>query len=149
MKVALGCDRTGYVLKETIREFPSQNKVEYVDFGCWELERCDYTVYAKKVGEVVVCGSCDRGILVDSSGVGMCIAANRITGIQAAQIGEIYSARMTRKHNNANVLCFGARITGPAVVLDCIKVWLATDFDGEPHLSQQKAAAEFRKKYFK
>jgi len=149
LKIALGCDRIGYVLKETIREFLVQNKIEYVDFGCWELERCDYTVYAKKVGEAAVSGQCDRGILVDSSGVGMCIAANRIVGIQAAQISEIYSARMTRRHNNANVLCFGARITGPAVVQDCINVWLTTDFDGEPHRSAQKTADEFREKYYK
>ena len=149
MKVALGSDRVGYVLKETIREYFAQEKIEYTDFGCWDLERCDYTVYAKKVGEAVISGQCDRGILVDSSGVGMCIAANRFEGIQAAQIGEIYSARMTRKHNNANVLCFGARITGPAVVLDCISVWLATPFDEEPFRTFIKNAAEFPKKYYK
>jgi ribose 5-phosphate isomerase B len=149
MKVALGCDRIGYVLKETIKEHLAKNNVEYADFGCYELERCDYTVYARKVGEAVAAAKFDRGVLIDSSGVGMCIVANRIAGIQAAQLNEIYSARMTRRHNNANILCIGARITGPAVVLNSIDVWLATDFDGEPHLSQQKAAAEFQKKYYK
>nr|WP_122011638.1 ribose 5-phosphate isomerase B [Maliibacterium massiliense] len=133
MRVAIGADREGYILKEAIINHLRAQGIAFFDFGCYELERADYAVYAQKVGEAVASGEYDRGILIDASGVGVCIVANKIKEVRAAQVGEVYSARMTRRHNDANVLCFGGRITGAAVALACVDVWLKTPFDGDGH----------------
>lgn len=149
MKVAIGADRDGYILKETIANHLREKSIEFFDFGCYELERADYAVYARKVGEAVASGQYDRGILIDSSGVGMAIVANKIKDVRAAQVGEAYSARMTRRHNDANVLCFGGRITGAAVALSCVDVWLETAFDGGDHALRLAELDQMRARYRK
>ncbi|WP_343210508.1 RpiB/LacA/LacB family sugar-phosphate isomerase [Anaerolentibacter hominis] len=147
MRIAIASDRIGYVMKETIKNHLDEKNIDYYDFGCYELERCGYTEKTVKVCEAIEAGEFDRGILIDSNGVGVCIAANRYAQIYAATVGEIYSARMTRRHNNANVLCFGARITGPAVVLEAVDTWLDTPFDGGSHVLLQQQIEKVRQEF--
>ena len=149
MKIAIASDRVGYVMKEVVINYLRNNGIAYTDFGCFELERCDYTVYAQQVARAVCSGEYERGILLDSNGCGMAMVANRFEGIWAATVDDIYSARMTRRHNNANILCIGARITGPAIVLDSVDVWLKTPFDGGMHVDGQKRLSALRAAYLK
>ena len=104
MKVALGSDHAGYDLKCLVIEVLDELKIDYEDLGTYEKSSCDYSDYAIKVSERVVKGDFDRGILVCGTGIGMCIASNKVRGIRAALVENIYSARLTREHNNTNVL---------------------------------------------
>ena len=149
MKVAVASDRNGYVMKEVILQYLRGHGYEYEDFGCYELERCDYTVYASQVAEAVSSGAFDRGVLLDSNGCGVAMVANRYPEIWAATVDDTYSARMTRRHNNANVLCLGGRITGPAIAVECLKTWLETPFDGGMHIDGQNRLRRLREKYLK
>ena len=132
-KIIIGSDHGGYNLKEKIKEVFSQLGYEFEDMGTNTLESCDYPVYAKKVCEKVQ-ETAGRGILVCGTGIGMSIAANKFKGIRAALCGDTFSARMTREHNDSNVLCLGERVTGQDLALDIVKIWLDTPFsDGERH----------------
>ena len=105
MKVALGSDHAGYDLKCLIMELLDELQIAYEDFGTYENVSCDYSDYAIKVSKHVARGDFDRGILVCGTGIGMCIASNKVKGIRAALVENLYSARLTREHNNTNVLC--------------------------------------------
>ncbi|QVK17789.1 ribose 5-phosphate isomerase B [Mycoplasmatota bacterium] len=133
MKVALGSDHAGYDLKQSIKQILDEMKIEYTDFGTDEAISCDYSDYAIIVSEKVAKGEYDRGILVCGTGIGMSIASNKVKGIRAALIENIYSAKVTREHNNSNVLCLGGRVTGLEVAKEIVKTWLGTDFIGGKH----------------
>jgi ribose 5-phosphate isomerase B len=131
--IALGCDHAGVQLKGAIAEFLASRGVEAKDFGTFDEASCDYPDYAQKVGEAVVHGEAERGILVCGTGVGISIAANKIEGVRAALCSDTFTARMSREHNDSNVLCLGARVVGTGLALDVVAAWLDTAFEGGRH----------------
>jgi ribose 5-phosphate isomerase B len=133
LRVALGADHGGFQLKEAIKGWLSELGVEWADFGTFSEESCDYPDYAREVAIRVARGEYDRGILVCGSGIGMCIAANKVPGVRAALCHDVYSARVTREHNDSNVLTMGARVVGPGLAREILEVWLKTPFAGERH----------------
>lgn len=136
MKVFIGSDHGGYNLKEKIKEVFSPLGYEFEDVGTNSLDSCDYPVYAEKVAQKVQ-ETEGRGILVCGTGIGMSICANKFKGIRASHCTDTFSARMTREHNNSNILCLGERITGQDLALDIVKIWLETPFsEGERHINR-------------
>lgn len=138
MKIALGADHGGYQLKEKVARLLEQLGHRIEDTGCHSSDSVDYPDYADPVVALVADGDCDRGILICGTGIGMSLAANRNRKIRAANCHDEYTARMSREHNDANILCLGARVIGEGVAVDLIKVWLATPFAGGRH--QQRIA---------
>lgn len=130
--IAIGCDHGGFELKCAVMNHLLNKKIEYVDCGC-EGERCDYPDIAEAVCKKVTSGECERAILVCGTGIGMSIAANKIKGIRAAVCSDWYSAKYTRLHNNANVLCLGGRVLGAGLALELVDVFLETEFEGGRH----------------
>ncbi len=133
LKIAIGCDHGGYLLKEKIIQYLDAVGVEYKDFGTYTKESTDYPVIAKAVSKAIVSHEFDRGILVCGTGLGMSIAANKIKGIRAVCVENTYSARVSRAHNNANILCLGGRVIGDYLALDIVDIWLKTGFEGGRH----------------
>ena len=129
--IALGCDHGGYDLKQEIKKYLGARNLEYKDFGCMDKSSCDYPVYGRAAAEAVAKGECDRGIVVCTTGIGISITANKIPGIRCALCGDATSARLTRLHNNANMLALGAGIIGTNQALDIVDTFLHTDFSGE------------------
>jgi ribose 5-phosphate isomerase B len=129
MKVVLGCDQGGFALKGAVLRTLDELKVEYRDFGCFSEEPVDYPDIACEVARAVASGDYDRGILMCGTGIGMSIAANKVKGIRAAHCEEVVSARLSRAHNNANVLTMGGRILGPELAAAIVKEWIQTEFD--------------------
>ncbi len=125
MKVAIGCDHGGYALKQDVIEAITAAGHEPVDLGTYGPESVDYVDYAVKVGEAIVTGEAELGILTCGTGIGMSIAANKLKGIYAARAEDCYSGRMAREHNAANVLCVGARTAGPERIKETIRAFLA------------------------
>jgi ribose 5-phosphate isomerase B len=132
-KIVIGADHAGFSYKEKIREYLDAHKISYVDVGTYSAESCDYPVIAKKAAQIVASGEADKGIIVCGSGIGVCIAANKIKGIRAALCNDLYTARSSRTHNDANVLCIGERVIGEGVALSIVDIWLNTDFEGGRH----------------
>lgn len=133
MKIAIGADHGGYELKQHIIDVFTQRGYEFVDFGTNSPESVDYPDYAFRVGKSVTVGECGCGILICSTGIGMSIAANKVTGIRAAHCTDSYTAKMSRHHNNANVLAMGAKITGVAIAEEIVAAFLSEGFDGDRH----------------
>ncbi len=133
MKIAIGADHGGFDLKEIIRPLLEELGHEVQDVGCFSSDPVDYPVLAKEVTSLVASGECERGILICGTGIGMAITANRYPGIRAALCHELYTARMSREHNNANILCLGARVIGSGLASEMVKVWLETPFAGGRH----------------
>ena len=133
MKVAIGADHGGFDLKEEVVAFLKELGHQVEDFGCYSKDSVDYPLYAKKVIELVKDGEVERGILICGTGIGMSIVANRTPGIRAALCHELFTAEMSRRHNNSNILCMGGRVIGPSLALAMVKVWLETPFDGGRH----------------
>ena len=131
--LAIGCDHGGYELKKEILAYLDKEGIAYKDFGCDSTESVNYPVYAKKVCEAIQSGECWRGILVCGTGIGMSMAANKHKGIRAACCENTFSARFTRMHNDANVLCLGGRVVGAGLALDMVKLFLETEFEGGRH----------------
>jgi ribose 5-phosphate isomerase B len=131
--IALGCDHGGYNLLREIRAFLDERGVKYRDFGAFSEESCDYPDYARAVAESVASGEAELGILVCGTGIGMSIAANKTRGIRASLCGDCFSAEMTRRHNDANILCLGARVTGAGLALKITETFLNTGFEGGRH----------------
>jgi ribose 5-phosphate isomerase B len=138
MKIAIGADHGGFQLKEKVARLLEQLGHRVEDTGCHSSDSVDYPDFADPVVALVADGDCDRGILICGTGIGMSLAANRNRKIRAANCHDEYTARMSREHNDANILCLGARVIGEGVAVDLIKVWLATAFAGGRH--QQRIA---------
>lgn len=130
MTVAIGSDHAGYPLKEAIKAYLEQQGVAVVDCGTDSEVSCDYAVYAKRTCGAVLSGKADRGILCCGTGVGISIAANKMKGIRAASCSDYFSAKFTRLHNDANVLCLGARVVGVGLACELVAVFLNTPFEG-------------------
>ena len=133
MKIGIGSDHGGYELKESIKEYLTQEDIEFVDYGTNSLESVDYPDFGKKVSDAVLNKEVDRGILICGTGIGISITANRIKGIRCALCSDTFSARMSREHNNANILALGGRVVGLGLALDIVKVFLETEFEGGRH----------------
>lgn len=133
MKIVLGSDHGGFALKQEIVQFLIRAGHEVNDVGCHSEDSVDYPDFADKVCAEVIEGRALRGILVCGTGIGMSIAANRYRSIRAALCHESFTARMSREHNDANVLCLGDRVLGVAIALDIVKTWLETEFAGGRH----------------
>ncbi len=132
LKIGFGSDHGGINLKNKLIEV-LKDDYEVEDFGTYTTESVDYPVYAKKVADAVVEGKVDRGIICCGSGIGVSIAANKVKGVRAVVCTDTTSARYSRLHNDANVLCLGERIIGVLLAEDVCKVWLETDFEGGRH----------------
>lgn len=134
MKVAIGCDHGGIDLKKQVVRQLVHDQIQVLDLGCDTHDSVDYPDFAQTVCTSVLNGEAERGILLCGTGIGMSMAANRIKGIRAALCHELFTARMSREHNDANVLCIGARVVGPGLALEMVKTWLHTEFAGGRHL---------------
>jgi len=143
--IYIGCDHGGFELKNTIIERLLSLGYEVFDAGTYTNESCNYPVYAKEVCRNVLENEGSLGILVCGTGIGMSIAANKIKGIRAAHCTDTFSAKMTRRHNNANVLCLGARITGSDLALDIVDDFLANEFEGGRHATRVEMLSEIEK----
>lgn len=132
MQIVIGSDHGGYSLKNKIIEHLKKQNIEIIDLGCYSAESCDYPVIAKEAAKKVLETGC-RGILVCGTGIGMSIAANRFKGIRASHCTDTFTARMTRMHNDSNILCLGERITGSGLALDITDIWIKTEFEGGRH----------------
>ena len=130
MKIALGCDHGGYELKEQIKTWLTEMGYEYEDFGCHSTASCDYPEFAAAAARAVAGGSCEKGILVCTTGIGISIAANKIKGIRCAHCADCLQAQLTREHNDANMMAIGAGFTGPNMAKEMVKVFLTTAFSG-------------------
>lgn len=133
MKIYIGADHAGFALKELIGSSLRKEGVEVVDVGTNSPDSVDYPVYAFRVASAVGSGKADRGILVCGSGIGMCMAANRVAGVRAVKGREPFEARMSRRHNDSNILCLGSRFTGVDLALEIVREWLAEPFEGGRH----------------
>lgn len=133
MKIALGCDHGGVNLKNRIKKELSAKNIEVIDFGTNSSDSVNYPDYALKVSEAVISKECDLGILCCGTGIGMSIAANKCKGIRAAVVGDCFSAKATREHNNTNVLCLGERVIGEGLALEIVNTWLNSEFQGGRH----------------
>lgn len=133
MRVAIGSDHAGFPLKQAILELLDELGLPYQDFGTTSESSVDYPDYGRAVAEAVARGEYDRGILICGTGIGMSIVANKVPGVRAALCHEPYSARMSRLHNNANVLAMGGRIIGPALAREVVRTFLETEFEGGRH----------------
>ena len=129
--IAIGSDHGGFELKKKLMEHLSERGLEYKDFGTYSSASCDYPVYAKAVARAVASGECDRGILICGTGIGVSMTANKIHGIRAALCGDCFSAEATRQHNDANVLCMGARVVGEGLALKIADTFLDTPFSND------------------
>ena len=147
--LAIGCDHGGFNLKPVIIKYLEDHNIAYKDFGTFSSESCDYPDYALKVAEAVASGECEKGILICGTGIGVSIAANKVKGIRAALCGDVFSAKATRAHNNANILTLGERVTGPGLALEIVDAFLNTNFDGGRHAVRVNKITEIENKYFK
>lgn len=134
MKIAIGCDHGGISLKGVVLSVLTEQGHVVSDQGTDNESSVDYPNYAKAVCDLVAAGDCDCGILICGTGIGMSMAANRNKKIRAALCNDIFTSRMSREHNDANVLCLGARVTGPGLVEEIVRTWLTTEFAAGRHL---------------
>ena len=132
-KIIIASDHGGFELKEKIIAYLNENNYEVEDLGTNSKESCDYPVYAKKLCKELLENNIKKGILICGTGLGMQITANKFKGIRAVCVSDTYSAKMSREHNDSNVLCLGARVLGEGLAKEIIDVWLKTDFLGERH----------------
>lgn len=133
LNIAIGSDHGGFELKKIIVEFLEKNNYKFKDFGVYNNESIDYPVIAKEIANLVVNNTYQRGILICGSGLGVAITANKVKGIRAVTCHDTYCARMSRAHNNANILTMGGRVVGPDLACDIVKIWLESDFEGGRH----------------
>lgn len=147
MKLALGSDHGGFRLKEIVKEYLRKENISFEDFGTLSEASTDYPDFAQKVAEAVASGLYDKGILICGTGIGVAIAANKVPGIRAALCHDVFSARASREHNDANILTMGERVIGPGLALEVVKTWLAAEFTGGRHGCRVDKIREIERKY--
>ncbi len=133
MKIAIGNDHAALELKLHIKAYLEQKGYEVVDYGTYTSDSCHYPIYGKKVADAVVSGECELGVLICGTGVGISLAANKVAGARAVVCSEPYSAKLSRQHNNSNIVAFGARVVGPAMAELIVDEFLAAEFEGGRH----------------
>lgn len=149
MKIAVGCDHGGIVLKPVVEEVLKKNNIEMVDFGCYDENSVDYPDYALKVAEAVSHGEADKGIILCGTGIGISIAANKVKGIRAAVCHDLFTAQMCAQHNNANILSMGGRVVSKELAAQMVQIWLDTPFEGGRHCKRVDKITAIENKYFK
>lgn len=136
MKIAIACDHGGFRLKNVLIENMKAQGVEVVDFGTYSEESCDYPDYASKAAKAVANGECDRGVVVCGTGIGVSITANKVKGIRCALCHDVFSAKATRAHNDANMIAMGQRVIGEGLAVEILNAWLHTEFEGGRHIKR-------------
>ena len=131
--IAIGSDHGGFELKKYIMQHLDEQGIAYKDYGTYSEESCDYPIYGEAVAKAVVSGEAEKGIIICGTGIGISIAANKVKGIRAALCGDCYSAEFTRRHNDANILAMGARVTGSGLAAKIVDTFLSTEFEGGRH----------------
>ena len=131
MKISVACDHGALDLKNAVKAHLETNGIEVVDFGCHTLESCDYPDMIAPAAQAVANGECDKGIVLCTTGIGASITANKVKGIRCALLSDVLSARMTRLHNDTNVMALGAGIVGKNLALEIVDVWVGTEFSGD------------------
>lgn len=149
MRIALGSDHGGYLLKNEIKGLLEADGYEVKDFGCFTAESVDYPDIGQAVGEAVVAGKFDRGIICCGTGIGISISANKVPGVRAALCGDCFSAKASREHNDANVLALGERVIGVELAKMIVKTWLSSEFQGGRHGRRVEKIRNIEKKYGK
>ena len=149
MRVAVGCDHAGFSMKSNVISVLDELGIEYEDMGTSDEASCDYPDYGEKVSEAVSSGRADRGVLVCGSGIGMSIVANKFPGVRAALCHEDYSAKMSRLHNDSNVLVIAGRIIDGGTARKIVKTWCTTDFEGGRHQRRIEKSAAIGKRLCK
>lgn len=133
MKIAIACDHSALDLKEEVKNLLAGRGVEWEDFGTYTADSCHYPIYGARAAQAVADGKCDLGIVICGTGIGMSIVANKVKGIRCALCSDTYSAKMTRIHNNSNVLALGARVIGVELAKEIVNAWLDAEFEGGRH----------------
>ena len=133
MKIAIGCDHGALDLKNKVIAHLTAKGYEVVNFGTDTLDSCDYPDYAAYASKAVASGECDKGIVLCTTGIGVSITANKVKGIRCALLSDVMSARMTRQHNDSNVMALGAAVVGPMLALEIVDAWLGAEFEGGRH----------------
>lgn len=146
MKIAIGNDHAAVEMKNIIKEYLEEKGYEVINFGTDTTESVDYPLYGEKVGNAVVSGAADLGIAICGTGVGISIACNKVNGVRAVCCSEPYSAKLSRIHNNSNVLCFGARVIGPELAKMIVDEWLGAEFLGGRHQRRVNLISEIEKR---
>ena len=150
MKIAIGCDHGGIHLKPALTAYLEKQGVEFKDFGTFTEDSCDYNDYAEKVGNAVAGGEYDLGILICGTGIGMSIAANKIKGVRCAHCHDVFSAKMTRLHNDANIIAFGERVIGAGLMTEIVDAFIHTEFSNdERHIRRVEKIKALENKNFK
>ena len=144
MKVAFACDHAGFALKEAVIAHLKEMGHEVVDFGCYTPERVDYPAQGEKAARAVASGECALGVLICGTGIGISLAANRVHGIRAAVCSESYSAELTRRHNDANMIAFGARVVGEGTACAILDAFFGAKFEGGRHAQRVAMLVEIR-----
>lgn len=130
--IAIASDHGGFALKEKVKEFLEKKGLEYKDFGCYDTASCDYPDYAKPAAKAVASGECEKGIVICTTGIGVSICANKVPGVRCALCSDPVTARLTRQHNDTNVVAIGAGVVGELLALEIIDIFLSTEFSNEP-----------------
>ena len=133
MKLGIGSDHGGFELKESIKGYLDEQGIEYMDYGTDSTESVDYPDFGKRVGEAVANKEVDKGIIICGTGIGISISANKVKGVRAALCGDVFSARMSKEHNNANILALGERVIGVGLALEIVDTWINSEFQGGRH----------------
>lgn len=131
MKIAIACDHGALALKEAVKAHLTARGMECVDFGTFTKDSCDYPDFARPAAEAVASGACERGIVMCTTGIGVSITANKVHGIRCALLSDPWSAKMTRLHNDTNMMALGAGVVGENLALEIVDVWVGTEFSGE------------------
>ena len=145
--IAIGSDHAGYLLKADIIKFLEGKGLQVKDFGTNTCDSVDYPDFGQAVAEAVSSKECEKGIVICGTGIGISISANKVPGIRAALCTDSYMARMSRQHNDANILAIGERVVGPGVAFDIIETWLNTEFLGGRHANRVNKISNIEKKY--
>lgn len=129
--IAIGCDHGGYELKEKVVAFLKEKNIEVKDCGCYSKDAVDYPTFGRAAAEAVASGECEKGIVICTTGIGISISANKVSGVRCALCSDTLSAKMTRLHNNANMLAMGAGMIGENLAYDIVDTFISTEFSGE------------------
>ena len=133
MKIAIACDHSALELKEEVKNLLTERGIDCEDFGTCTKDSCHYPIFGARAAKAVADGKCDLGIVICGTGIGMSMAANKVKGIRCALCSDTYSAKMTRVHNNSNVLALGARVIGVELAKEIVNAWLDAEFEGGRH----------------
>ena len=131
MKIAIGCDHGALALKNTVKAHLEKKGYEVCDYGTYTLDSCDYPDFAEKAAKAVASGECEKGIVLCTTGIGISIAANKVKGIRCALLSDLMSARLTREHNDTNMMAMGAAVVGEMLALQIVDTWIGTEFSHE------------------